>query len=181
MAYAEVEDVKSRAGRLRDAWDDTTSPGDGDIERYIRDAGATVDVALASHGFTAPAEDPTATGALTPIVADIALLMALTATWPGGSGPASVADLIGEVRMRVEGRDGKGGYLGALADGTSGFIVYLRQINQGDAAGADTFWDKERGYSSRLDDWQSGGWYRAGDGTRLTSPIGPTIHKDTSF
>lgn len=175
MAYAEVEDVKSRAGRLRDAWDDTTSPGDADIERYLRDASSTVDVALAAHSFDAPATDLKVQAALTPIVADIALLAALTATWPGGSGPASVSDLIAEVRARVA------GYLVALADGTSGVIVYLNQIGQGDASGADSFWQAERDYSDWLDDMASGAIRLRGDGAVLRSPIGPTIHKDTKF
>jgi hypothetical protein len=181
MAYAEVEDIKSRAGRLRDAWDDTTTVSDGDLERFIRDAGATVDMALAAHGYDAPATDPLVTAALTPVVADMALLMALTATWPGGSGPAAVSDLIGEVRARVEGKDGKGGYLAALADGQIGFLMYLREQEQGDSSGASDFWNRETSYSSYLDDLQTGRIVLMGSGVVLRSPIGPGVHKDMTF
>lgn len=181
MAYCEVEDVKSRAGRLRDAWDETTSPGDGDIERFIRDAGATVDIGLAAHGFTAPAVDAKVQAALTPVVADIALLTLLTATWPGGQGPAAVGPLADAVRQRVEGRDGKGGYLGALAAGDVGFLLYLRAQEEDDAAGAATFWTKEAGYSSWLDDLETGRIYMQGSGIAFRSPTGPGIHKDTKF
>lgn len=181
MAYCEVEDVKSRAGRLRDAWDDTTPVTDGDLERFIRDAGATVDMALAAHGFTAPATDAQVTAALLPVVADMALLMALTATWPGGSGPASVGDAIREVRTRVEGGDGKGGYLAALADGQIGFLMYLREQEQGDSSGATNFWSREADYSSWLDDLASGRIIMQGSGIILRSPTGPTAHKDMKF
>lgn len=180
MAYCEVEDVKARAGRLKDAWDDTTPVNDADIERFIRDAGATVDVALAAHGFDAPALDARVTGALVPVVADIALLTLLTATWPGGNGPASVSDAIQQVRLRVEGNDGKGGYLGALASGDIGFLMYLREIEQGGTEGSADFWSSETDYSSWLDDLQSGPLKLThdGDGVILRGRLGPLFHKD---
>lgn len=175
MPYCEVEDVKARAGRLKDAWDDTTPVTDGDIERFIRDAGATVDVALAAHGFTAPADDAKVLGALTPVVADMALLATLTATWPGGGGPAAVSDLIAEVRARVE------GYVSALADGNVGFLMYLREQEEGDSSGATNFWSRETDYSSWLDDLQTGRIILSGSGVVLRSPTGPGVHKDMKF
>lgn len=178
MSYCEVEDVKARAGFLKDAWDDDTPVTDGDIERFIRDAGAVVDVALAGHGFVNPAVDTRVTGALVPVVADIALLAALLATWPGGTGPAQIAALIQEVRLRVEGADGKGGYLGALAAGDINFLMYLREQDPGLASGGGDFWTTEKGYSSWLDDIASGQIILDGSGVVLRSPIGPKFHKD---
>lgn len=180
--YCDVEDVKARAGRLRDAWDDTTQPSDGDIERFIRDAGSAVEMGLVAFGFTAPATDPYVLASLTPVVADIALLMTLAATWPGESGGNNVTALKDEVGGRVYGPKGAGGYIAALRDGTLPAFQYLRDQNQS-VAGAADFWTNEAGYSAWLDDWQSGAFILDPSlgGYRLRSPVGPGIHRDTKF
>lgn len=181
-AYADVEDLKARAGRIRGAWDDTTEPNDGDLERFIRDASAAVDIALATHGFAVPATDVNVVGSLLPVVADIALLMALAATYPGGSGPQSVTALYEDVRVRVEGKDGKGGYLKGLADGTLPALQTLTNQDPGTNAGAADFWTQEQGYSSWLDDYQSGAFHLTADGRHwFQSPMGPGVHRDTKF
>jgi hypothetical protein len=142
-AYCEPEDVKARAGVLKDAWGETTRVNNADLERFIRDASSTVDVAMAAHGYTAPATDELVVAALTPVVADMALLTALEATWPGGSGPAAVSDLIADVRGRVE------GYVKALADGEVGFLIYLKDKG-GSASGASSFWTSPSDYRAWL-------------------------------
>lgn len=173
MPYCEPEDVKARAGRLKDAWGDTTPVTDGDLERFIRDAGATVDVALAAHKYEAPSQDPKVLAALVPVVADIALLTAIEATWPGGSGGSSVNDMRAAVAKRVE------AYVAGLANGDIGFLVYLSSIEEGGGSGAAAFWESERGYSSWIDDWNSGRVIVDAAGELvIRSPIGPAFHKD---
>lgn len=177
MAYAAVADIKGRAGVLGAAWDLTTTPGDAEIQALIDQADATLDLAFAGHGFDHPQTDPVVTAALEPIVADLVLLQLIPMTWPAGNAGADAQ--LAQIRERVEGKNGQGGYLAGLADGSIDVLRYLAQANQGDATGADNFWSKEPGYSSSLDDLQTGAIRLTGAGIVLRSPTGPAIHKDT--
>src|SRR4051794_14435327 len=119
MSYADRDDVLARAGRLQDAWQTSTQPSLGDLDTFLDQTAAEVDALIAARGFATPVEDPIAVAALKGVNADRALLLALRATWPGGSGPTGVADLIRDVEARVSAYDA------AIAAGDLPALLYL--------------------------------------------------------
>lgn len=138
MAYAELKDVKARAGRLRSAWDESTDPGDAEIERFLIDVSAEVDAFIGSAGYAVPVTDPVAAPALRSLVADKALMLAVEATWPGGSGPDAVRDLHARLSERVAGYDRQ------VAAGSLPALLYLSsQTGATEEGGAADFWTNE--------------------------------------
>lgn len=137
-AYADLSDLLARAGRLRDAWDTTTKPTIAEVEGFLDDAASEIDAFVASRGFQTPVEDPVAAPSLRNATADMALLLALRATWPGGSGPDAVKDLLTDVSKRVD------GYRAAMVDGSLPALLLLAsQAGATMQGGADNFWSEE--------------------------------------
>lgn len=138
MSYAERDDVLARAGALRDAWGASTQPSLGDLDLFLTQTAAEVDAFIASRGFATPVTDPIAVAALAGVNADKALLLALRATWPGGSGPAAVSDLIRDVEARVTAYDVE------IARGNLAALLYLSSTASATMeGGASDFWRTE--------------------------------------
>lgn len=175
MSYATLDTLKSRAGVLARRWDAGSQPGDGDLELYLEDTSAEIDAMVGGMGFSVPVTDPVAAAALSGWNADKALILALAATWPGGSGPQEVKDAIAAVQGRVT------AYQTALDKGGLAAIAYLRAQEADAASGTDNFWNSEPGYSPWLDDIQSGAYLDYGGGVGVGNivrgPIGPEYHK----
>src|SRR5258707_16410 len=138
MSYATLDTLKSRAGVLARRWDDDTSPGTGDLQAFLDDTAAEIDAMVGGMGFTVPVTDPVAVAALSGWNADKALILALAATWPGGTGPQEVKDALAAVQARVT------AYETALDKGGLAAIAYLRAQETNAAAGAANFWDYEK-------------------------------------
>jgi hypothetical protein len=136
VAYAELAELKGRAGKLAEAWTEDSTPGDADLELFLESVSDSLNAILQYAGLSVPVDDPVAARALAPIVADGALLLALSATWPGAVGQAAVADLKAEVQSRWDPA------VKALTDGTSAIVMMLQQ-GTGRTASATTLWDEE--------------------------------------
>lgn len=172
MSYADIASLRSRAGILADAWDATTVPKDpDDLQRYLDDAAAEIDAAVGGMGFSVPVTDPVAAAALAGWNADKALLVALSATWPGGEGPQAVSDTIKAVTARIT------AYEKALDAGGLAAIQYLRALEANAASGTANFWSTETDYSPWLDDLYSGPVIDYGGGIIIRGPVGPEYHK----
>lgn len=171
MAYASVDTLKGRAGVLARRWDTTTSPGDTDLEQYLDDTAAEIDAMVGAMGFDVPVTDPVAAAALAGWNADKALILALAATWPGGTGPQEVADAQKAVQARVT------AYETALDKGGLSAIAYLRAQEADAASGTANFWDYESDYSPWIDDIESGAIIDYGGGIIIRGPLGPEYHK----
>ena len=148
MAYAELADLKARAGRLAGAWDESTSPSDTDLRGFLDATAGEIDAAVAARGFPTPVSDVTAAKGLLNVNADMALLLALRATWPGGSGPTQVRELISDVEARVA------DYRKGLVDGTLMTLLLLAAQSGAEMEGGSAdFWTTEGAdyeYWSRL-------------------------------
>lgn len=144
MAYAEVGDVLARAGRLSTAWDDETTPSLTDLERFLGQAADTLDAALASLGIGIPLTDALAIRALLPLNADMALLTAIDATWPGGRGGDDVKEARDGAKDRVDRA------LAAFVDEKRRYpvVAYLLGLLEGGDVVHDAlnFWDEESDY-----------------------------------
>lgn len=171
MSYATRDDVLSRAGRLQDAWDLTTQPSLGDLDVFLDNAAAELDAWIGSRGFAVPITDPTATRALAGVNADKALLLALRATWPGGTGPAAVSDLIRDVEARVAAYDA------AIASGTlPALLLIASTAAAAQEGGASDFWTEEGAeyeYWSRLTAYFPQSW--------ITDPWGIPASQQPAF
>jgi hypothetical protein len=101
-AYAELADVQARAGRLAPAWTQTSKPGTSDIEIFLAQTAALIDAALGSLGLTLPldASSPLR-GALTGLNADMALVLAIEGSWPGGAGNDETNAILEAARSRI--------------------------------------------------------------------------------
>ncbi len=138
MAYATVSALKSRAGKAAGAWDENTTPGDADLEVYLRQVSAEIDVAVGSYGYGVPLTDEAA-AALEGLVADRALLIALGNTFPGDTGPAQIQELRGETRARVYGGGRVKGEWTELIDGSHP-VLRLLALRIPSAGGANDAW-----------------------------------------
>lgn len=137
MPYADLAAVKGRAGRLADTWDDTTDPGNADIELFLQQGATEIDAVLDGHGITTPVTGAAA-GALEGLNADYALDLALAGSYPSGQARAAVSDLLEDVRARLQrGFD-------ALKDGTHAAIVI--PASEGAGPAASDFWSDEPNY-----------------------------------
>ena len=139
MAYAGILDVKARAGALARAWTADSTPSDSDIEAFLAQTAAEIDALLESRGLTPPAAGTTAAAALAGVNADAALVLALTATYPQSSGPASASKEIDDARARVTAATKQ------LLDGTSP-VVALLESTTSTAPTASNFFTNEPTY-----------------------------------
>lgn len=138
MAYSTIQQVKARAGVLGQAWTDGSTPGNSDIEQFIEDVAAEIDAVLGGRGLASPAAGTAAYGALVGVNADGALLIALPATFPEGSGPSSASKTIDQARARYDAE------LASLEDGSHPAIVLLEAGNV--ASRVSSFWENEPHY-----------------------------------
>lgn len=135
MAYSTIQQVKARAGALSGSWSDSSVPGNSDLEQFIDDVAAEIDALLGALGLASPAAGTPANAALAGVNADGALLIALPATFPEGSGPSSASKVIDGVRARYEES------LGRLEDGSHPAIRLLEAGNV--TSRASSFWENE--------------------------------------
>lgn len=178
-AYAGVEDVVARAGVLGDAWDDSTSPGFAEIQRFLDDTASEIDAAIyAASGLTVPTEDTIARPALRGYNADKALVLAIDATWPGSSSRDDVADLRDAIAARILAADE------ALAAGTLAALMVLLSSSATDAeTGASDFWSHDSiiydygMWVSHIDTY----WRFGLDPWGVSVADGPTITKGMSL
>lgn len=171
MSYGTIDTLKSRAGVLARRWDDNSSPSNSDLQAYLDDTAGEIDAMVGGMGFSVPVTDQVAAKSLAGWNADKALVLALAASWPGGSGPEEVRDLLAAVRGRVS------AYETALDKGGLAAITYLRAQETDAAAGSANFWDAERDYSAWIDDIDSGAIVDYGAGILVRSGTGPEYHK----
>lgn len=143
MAYAVLDDVKARAGVLAGAWTDDSHPSNTDIEAFLDQTAAEIDALLISRNLTPPAPASPAAEALLGMNADAALVLALEATYPEASGPASASKELDSVRARVTAASK------ALLDGTSAAIALLEATTSG-LPTETSFWQKEPTYGLDL-------------------------------
>ena len=136
-AYAETTHVKSRGGRAAQAWKADSTPGDPDLEGYLTTAAGTIDALIGGHGHDTPVTGAAA-AALEGLNADMALLVALAATYPGRDNQA-VADLRANVQRRVDSE------WAALQAGTHGVLILLGD-DSGSTPAATSFWQEEPAY-----------------------------------
>lgn len=135
MAYADLGDVKARAGALARAWSPASEPSDSDITDFLQQTADEIDALLTARGYTPPAAGTAAAKALLGINADAALVLALEATYPEGAGLASASTQIEEARARVTAASK------AIVDGTFPAVALLE--SSGSAPSASSFWQEE--------------------------------------
>lgn len=147
MAYAEIEDVLARAGRLRGYFSETSEPSTTDVERWLDETSVSVDAILGKYGASTPVVGDAAE-LFRGIVADYVLILALTAAFPQGTdssaGPTATAaaDLVEETKAR--------NLLAwsSLVDGTHpGMVVVVPDAGTLDAS---DFWSDNPDYDDRL-------------------------------
>lgn len=164
MAYAEIADVRARAGRIAPAWDQSTTPGEADIERFLDDTASEIDAVIGSFGFTVPITDDPPVGALRRVNALGALSAALVATFPAGSGAEAVTALREQVSAEYDAE------MTALAEGKHAVIVFLEAGTS--APGATDFWSENPDYRRNL------GY---GDILALNPYLAPSFEKGDPF
>lgn len=135
MAYADLASLKARAGALANAWTATSNPDDEQVSGFLDDVAAEIDALLVARGATPPPDGTAGADALRNINADGALLLALEATYPEGSGPSSASALIDTVRARFDQARGE------LLDGTLPALALLESASS--APHASSFWANE--------------------------------------
>jgi hypothetical protein len=139
VAYAGVQHVRAAAGDISALWRDDTRPGEADLETFLDDGSALVDVALAGRGVVVPVTDATALGALRPVVVDYALVKALDATFKG-----SASDDVAAIRADAQGR--WDAWIQSILDEQNPVVQVL---NLGQAASlGSSFWIDEPDYGT---------------------------------
>lgn len=140
MAYAGIEDVQARAGGIRRAWTSTSQPSLDEIDGFLDTAAARIDLLLGARGYATPVGGGYAEALREPN-ADRALVLALDATFPGGSAPAEVKTLRDAAEARWEEEIAK------LEDGTHPVILALLGA---DSPQASSLWTTEPNYDPNL-------------------------------
>lgn len=148
MSYAEVPDVRARAGRLASAWTDGSAIADPELDRFIDDAAASIDALLSQWTVATPVTGA-AGGALRSLNAKMAAVDALQATFPADTGPNEAKALIDRLSTEVYGKDGNGGEWGKLVAGKHPAVVVL--VQTGAVPAASSFWTNEPDYGQIID------------------------------
>lgn len=138
--YADLNALLARAGRLAPAWSRDTDPDLADLERWLAECSATLDVELGAKGVGLPVDDEAVISMLGGIAADGALALALEATWPGPDAPADAAKLLEGARGRWEAA------LASIRDGTSAALGFLVVEGEGVESKSTSFWIAEPQY-----------------------------------
>lgn len=134
MSYAVLADVQARAGALSVAWTAGSKPSTGDITTFLGDVAGEIDAILGGRGLATPAVGNAAL-ALKNLNAAGAMLIALPATYPEGSGPGSASKFIDDLRAGYDAE------MLELIEGTHAAVVLLEQGNVDSRAGS--FWESE--------------------------------------
>jgi hypothetical protein len=138
VAYAALGDVQARAGALSGAWTANSKPSTGDITTFLDDVAAEIDAALAGRGLAITDPASPAGKALKNVNALGALVLALQATYPEGSGPSSASKAIDDARGEFD------GLMASIMDGTHPAV---RSLEAGTATTrATSFWEQEPYY-----------------------------------
>lgn len=130
--------MQARAGVLGNAWTATSKPSTGDISQFLTDVAAEIDGYLGGRGLAAPALGTPAANALRNVNALGALLIALEATYPESSGPASASETIASVREQYQAT------IDMIVKGTHPAVWLLQEGNV--ASKATSFWEQEPNY-----------------------------------
>lgn len=135
MAYAALTDVQARAGALAAAWTSTSNPSTTQINGFLDDIAAEIDAALAGRSLAAPDTGTTAAAALKNVNALGALVLALKATYPEGSGPGSASKAIDDAKAEYD------SLFAQIVDGTHPAVSALSAgaVN----TRASSFWEQE--------------------------------------
>lgn len=137
MAYASLSDVQARAGGIRRAWTATSMPSLDDIQGFLDQAAADLDLLLGARGVSTPLTGDSALSLVSPN-ADRALVLALDATYPGGgAAPSDVTRLHDDAEARWEAT------LASLRDGSHPVILAELLIEPPAAA---SLWSSEPFY-----------------------------------
>jgi hypothetical protein len=138
VAYAGTQHVRAAAGNVGALWRDDTHPGEADLETFLDDGSALVDVALSGRGVAVPISNASAVAALRPVVVDYALVRALDATFQGGSPSDDVAKMRDGAQTRWD------AWLASVADESNSVVdVLLLDV---DAGLASSLWSDEPDY-----------------------------------
>jgi predicted RNase H-like HicB family nuclease len=135
VAYALLADVKARAGALSGSWDAATKPSDGDITGFLGNISDEINAIIAARGLSLPVAGSAAALALAGMNTDGALILALEATFPEGSGPSSAGKTLDDARDR---------YKESYDQLVAGTLPALALLESGASApSASSFWQQE--------------------------------------
>jgi hypothetical protein len=137
-AYAETFDAMARMGRLSRGIGEQNGVTPADLERFLEDASAFVDSALAARGLTVPVTDLVGLASLRAPVATRGALEALRALFPASDGPAAAVELIRSLEQQWA------TFVEAVAAGTAPVVTIL-EPGADELSGAD-FWSAESSY-----------------------------------
>jgi hypothetical protein len=136
-AYAETYDAMARMGRLSRGIGEQNTVTPANLERFLEDASAGVDSALAARGLTTPVTDAVALASLRAPVAIKGALEALRALFPAADGPAAATELIRSLEKDWD------AFVAGVAAGTAPVVVIIEDVVGLDAA---NFWGEEPTY-----------------------------------
>lgn len=134
MAYADLNALLARAGRLAGAWTDETDPDLSDLEVFLGNVAAEIDAELLSRSITVPINDQAA-AALAGMNADGALVLAIEGTFVG-TRSEEVTNILTGARTRYQAA------LDAMRNGTHTVVRWLESTTAA-SLGASSFWDTE--------------------------------------
>jgi hypothetical protein len=138
VAYAALGDVQARAGALSGRVDGQLEAVDRRHHHVPDDVAAEIDAALAGRGLAITDPASPAGKALKNVNALGALVLALQATYPEGSGPSSASKAIDDARGEFD------GLMASIMDGTHPAV---RSLEAGTATTrATSFWEQEPYY-----------------------------------
>lgn len=172
MAYAQVADVKARAGALGQAWSSDSDPSDTDLERMLEQVSGELDAFIGGAGYDVPIVDPVGAESLVSVNTDKALLLAIDATYGGA---ANVRDFRASVQKRVDAYDK------AMDKGSLAILVYLGQQAAGSQeSGAADFWTVDGTDDYYWSIWASrlGSWPFTTDQFGIPASQGPAFRKN---
>lgn len=141
-AYATVDDVKARAGRLRKAFNQADAPSDGEIQTFLDQVAGELDASMGALGIGVPVVDATAVRALAGVNADGAFLLAVPGAFPTDAAMANANAMVAEARRRYDRARG------AIDAGTFSAVVLLLSQSGTGTSDATDFWSENPGYDN---------------------------------
>lgn len=148
MPYAEVADVRARAGVVAPAFNGPNL-GDAELQRFIDDAASQIDAAVAALGIALPIVDTVVTGALRELNACGALCAAIPAKFPAGEQNDQVATLYKRCYGVWDGAMNP--MSGSIVNGT---LVAIKVLLSGQPTlGASDFWSRNADYGLPWSGW----------------------------
>lgn len=153
MAYANVDDVQLRAGRVARIFEVANKrPNLSDIAKLLDDVSSEVDAEFRARGYDPDAFDTTTNEALRDLAAYGALYRAIAGADPAGTNQ-NLSNVADTARAVWEGAMGVPGKSGSIADGSFSVIRLLEAGAGGGGPGtsAGSFWDEEPDYPTDAD------------------------------